>query len=779
MTVRSAAFINLPRLAVSLLTGMAVLFTLPHLPSAFLVCLVLTLAGLICLRWPSAVTYSVLGLCVGFAWAYCNARLVLSERMLFEQGAIEAILEARVSSLVRQQDTTLAFRVDAQLPFGSSNAVAVDLRWYDFPTDARQPRPGELWQLDVRLRAPRGLSNPGRRHREDYAFRNAVAASGYVRRGDNRLLEDRGVSGSLVYLRDWLSRDLIQSLDDSNGGPLLVALAVGDRQYLKQSHWRVLRRTGLSHLVAISGLHVGIVATLGYVLGALAGGLRGHSIVVGCFTSALMALAYAALAGFSIPTQRALIVVFVLLAARLARRELRSTHALSFALILILLFDPMSPLDTGFWLSFSAVTVILYFSAGHIVHSRLRSLWSIQLAVLIGLMPLTIIFFGQVSLAAPLVNFFVLPLFGVVLVPAVLCGVVAYLAYADAGAFILRGIARVLDKLWPCLEQVSQVQWLIHQAGHTPVVAVVLAVAGAGWCLAPRGWPARWVGVICFIPALTTSTPAPIPGDFDVTLLDVGQGLATVVRTNTHVLIFDAGPAWRSGKDAAGSVVIPYLRQVGISRIDRLVISHGDADHAGGLQTLLEHYPDVSVLAGGVADHAPCERGQRWFWDGVSFEIIHPGAGENWSDNNASCVLKVSNARFCVLLTGDIEAPAERALVHTQVSALDCDLLSAPHHGSETSSTQAFVDALSASHVFVSIGYANRWGFPRPQVVERWRRSGALLFDTASMGAISARIDRDGEILLRLHRCERQRFWRPPCKLLVGPAGHTLGSGGR
>lgn len=705
----------------------------------------------------------------GLVWAGLQSRLSLRSVLSHDQGRVEIVSDVTISSIVRAKGSTLSFRAVGNIAASGEPATRLDLRWYEFAQNARRPRPGEVWRLHLRLHAPRGSANPGRRYWEDDAFRHGIGASGYVRNGDNVYQRTRRGYGWIEQLRQQLSQKLYGHLRHYRSGPLIVALAVGDRQYLTEQHWEVLRRTGLSHLVAISGLHIGIVAGLAYRLGTVLGSapvLRvssQRSLLAGCLLSALMALAYAAMAGFTIPTRRALIVVFVFLLSSLSRRVTRPMHVLSIALLCIIVSDPRCVLDSGFWLSFTAVAVLLYSSGGQLFRSAIGDLWRMQFAILIGLMPLMIILFGQVSLAAPFINFVLLPVFGFFLVPAVLFGVLLQVVYESGGLALLRAVAWLLDVLWSVLVPVSDMALLIGKSGTPGTGAILLAVSGALLFLAPLQLSLRSLGLICLLPALFAAPATPAPGEFELTVLDVGQGLGVVVRTHRHVLIFDTGPKWRSGSDAAGRILLPFLEHSGIADVDRLVISHGDNDHAGGLQTLLQRFPDMTSLGSNVAGLDACLRGQRWFWDGVSFEVIHPQVGESWTGNNASCVVLVSNEQDCVLLTGDIEAEAEIALVGSLPDRLQCDLLVAPHHGSNTSSTHQFVRATHSRYVLVSASYLNQWGFPRPAVVRRWQRAGAVVLSTSTSGAISARVGREGDLVLRQDRCERRRFWRPDC----------------
>ncbi|NNM20970.1 MAG: DNA internalization-related competence protein ComEC/Rec2 [Gammaproteobacteria bacterium] len=750
---------DLPLVAVGFLAGSAAVFALPQLLPDALVILVaaLTIALAAWRRTPAAMFAATL--LAGFAWTHIVAHRQLVGLPL--EGTLDTQVVVRVADVVQRDGSTLGFVAEAKLP--GAGLRRVWLRWYEFPAGVTPPRPGDLWQLDVRLRAPHGLANPGRRFRADFAFRSGLAASGYVRGSENR----RIATGSTLLLasqRDRLSRQLAAGLKSDTGGALVVALAIGDRQHLSDGHWQVLRNTGLSHLVAISGLHIGIVAGLGYLGGTLLGGLSRRGILLGCGLSALLAVGYAALAGFTIPTRRALLVVLVLLLCRLSRRDARPAQALAAALLLVLVFDPLAPLEAGFWLSFFAVVVLLYAGGGD--GSWLRRLWSAQLAVFVGLAPLLSLLFGQVALAAPLVNLMLLPLFSLVLIPLVLGGVVVFFLHAETGLLVLARAAALLDGVWPALQWVANFEALVYYPAHVPASVLFIAVIGSAWLLAPRGWPARWLGLLMLLPAVLPADHRPAPGAFELTMLDVGHGLAIVVRTRRHVLLYDTGPRWRSGRSAYSSAIRPFLRLQGNAAVDRVVVSHSDNDHAGGLDEVLADFPAARVLGSGVANKVRCQRGQRWFWDGLAFDVLHPPAGDGWTGNDASCVVRISNGKSCVLLTGDIEAAAERNLVARRYDRLRCALLAAPHHGSKTSSTAGFVAATGASHVLVSVNKTNQWGLPGATVVQRWQDAGAAVYLTANAGAISAHVSRHGEIGISRHRCRNARFWRPRCALV-------------
>lgn len=474
------------------------------------------------------------------------------------------------------------------------------------------------------------------------------------------------------------------------------------------------------------------------------------------------------------------------MAAVVAGRPLRAGRTLALALFAVLLLDPLAVGGAGLWLSFGAVALILYAMGGRLGRAGTRAdgspagrpdagavsgpgatLWwrwgRVHLVVALGLAPLTLALFQEASLVAPLANLVAVPWTTAVVVPLTLLGT-ATLAVSDAlAAAVLWLAGGATALLWWWLDTLAAAPlaaWRLAVAGWT----LVPAVLGAVWLLAPRGWPGRALGVVGLLPLLFSPPSLPPPGAFRLTVLDVGQGLAAVVQTRRHVLVYDAGPRYRSGFDTGRAVVLPYLRAAGVTRLDTVVISHAGMDHRGGLGAVRAALPVGRLLAGDTErppGSEPCRRGQRWRWDGVSFRILHPAVPR--SGNDGSCVLRVAADGRSVLLTGDLEAVGEGALLAAGVEPTT--VVVAPHHGSRTSSTPAFVAATAPAYVVFSTGYRNRYGFPDPVVAARYRAQGARLLDTAAAGAVTIRTG--GGLAVERYRDAARRYWwdrsaRPP-----------------
>jgi competence protein ComEC len=527
--------------------------------------------------------------------------------------------------------------------------------------------------------------------------------------------------------------------------------------------------------MAISGLHIGLVAGLAFWLArriwmrsAWLCGLwpasRGAALA-----ALLAAAAYAALAGFSLPTQRALIMLAVALGAVLLARNLRPVQALAAALILVLVFDPPASLAPGFWLSFGAVAAIVYLAAGRLRRPRGAGHWmSLQLGLGLALLPLLLWFFQSAPLIAPLANALAIPWVGLVIVPMTLLATAALTIVPIVGEWGLQSIELLLRPVWPVLGGLADLPLARWEAPTPSATALVFAVAGLMLLLAPRGVPGRWLGTVLVLPILLGGHQGPPAGGFRLTVLDVGQGLAAVVQTSTHVLVFDAGARFGGGLDIGRAALVPFLRAGGVGEVDRLVVSHGDIDHSGGARSVLDSLPVGDVLVGpGVGAlhrrQEPCRTGQHWSWDGVYFSVLNPDGGVAASENDGSCVVRVDGAGGAVLLIADIEAPAESRLLATYGGQLRADVLLVPHHGSRSSSSLPFLDAVEPRWAIVSAGYRNRYGFPKDAVCRRYADQGIPIRETAVEGAVTIDVHpTQGPDAPRGYRGRARRYWHIP-----------------
>lgn len=770
------------------LSGAMICARLPTLPgAAFAVGCSLVLLGLAYLSWKRPRLGGAAWLLGGFLWALLNAQWLLQRELspadegktLLAEGVIASLPEARGESV------RFNFKVESLTRRGKAAASTpgqVRLSWY------RQPpllKPGERWRLRVRLKRPYGFRNPGGFDYEAWLFQNRIRATGYVAAGPgNEKLADAGPF-DVNALRFALKNRLLMAAGEHDLAGFIPALALGDRSGIDDAHWRTLSGTGTNHLIAISGLHIGLIAAFAYLFILKAWNFTlapltqapGHRVAAaGALTAALF---YALLAGFALPTQRALVMLCAGLGMKLLGRAALSWDALGLALIAVLLFDPYAPLSISFWLSFAAVAALLY-GLGHRIdpQGRWRQWWRVQYVACLGLLPALAFHYQQIPLFSLVANLAAVPWVSFVSLPLLLSGAGVVFVHEGVGALLLRLALWSLAALWRVLEGVTAAPWHLLTVAQPTAPILALATLGAVILLLPAGVTARWLGLFWLLPLFFPPQPGPAPGRVVATVLDVGQGLAVVVQTRRHSLLYDVGPAYSPGFNAGEAVVLPFLRKTGIERLDMLVQSHGDNDHIGGLAGLVGNIPIARVLSGapeaipavvslgGRASQGAffpsraqaCQDGQSWDWDGVRFEILHPAPDSPLGGNDRSCVLKLTAGATSLLLTGDIEANAERRLVARHGAGLQAAAVVAPHHGSKTSSTPAFVRAVAPELAVFPVGYRNRFNLPNQAIIDRYREQGAKLLTTAESGAIQLKIG-GAEIEIAEYRNHHRRFW--------------------
>lgn len=759
------------RILVCFVAGAALFHLLPALPSLHWLLLLPPMLW----WWRIRRLRPLLALISGGAWSLLYAGWQLSHQLPPQYEGMDLVAEGVVVSLPQQSGNRVRFRLQTdRVTDATGHAVdlkRIRLNWYRAPSAVE---PGQRWRLQVRLKRPRGMRNPAGFDFEQWLFTQGIQATGYVRpwRGNRRLAAgDRPLD--LGRLRQSIAGRIDTVMDRGVAAGLIKALAIGDRRGLDADHWQVFTRTGTNHLVAISGLHVGLVAGWLFFIGQWCWRrserltLRLPAIRAGAVCAMSGGLAYAALAGFSLPTQRALVMLLVALFGTLVGRPMPHARSLSLALFLVVLYDPLAPLSAGFWLSFGAVSLILLVMDGRLRPPRgWPQLLRIQAAVTLGLMPLLLLFFGQASLLSPLVNLLMVPWFSLVLVPLSLLGLPLLLLPEAAHAWYTP-VSFLAQHTFTLLEWLSVQPPGMLRFAQLPDWLWLCALLGILLLMLPGGVPGRPLGLLMVVPVLFAEPARPAAGEFWFTLLDVGQGLACVVETAGHLLVYDTGPAYASGFNAAQTSLLPYLAARGEDRIDRLILSNNDRDHAGGVQAVLNAMPVESLLGGealSVAGARLCRGGERWVWEGVEFSVLHPLTGDDpVKSNDRSCVLMITNGRWRLLLTGDIESEGESLLLQRYGKTLQAQIVVAPHHGSSTSSGEAFVRAVSPDWALFSTGHGNRYGFPRPEVVERWRAIGAKTLDSARDGAIQMRLGVSGAAPEPLrYRWLRRHYWNAP-----------------
>lgn len=711
----------------------------------------------------------------GFALAALHAAYSLSLQLPPALEKVETTLIGRIVDLPEHEArrTRFLFKVDSS---GSSHPSLqgrlLRLAWYDEDRGKRaqapQPRlalkAGQRWELPVRLRAPRGLRNPGGFDGEKHALAQRLTATGYVRAPG--LARHLSAQGGLIAWREAMSAR-IEADVPKDSSRFVRALALGDTRVLSDEDWRVLRANGLTHLIAISGFHVGLVAGffallargLWWVWPALA--RRWPAKLAAASAAVLGALVYAAIAGFALPTLRTVLMIAVVAGAQWVKRPVTGSGAVALAAIAVVLVDPLAVLGAGFWLSFLGVAWLLWCLPQSGRHP-LGDFLSAQAVATIALLPVSVVLFGQASLAGPLANLVAVPWWSLVVVPLSLVGLGVETLVEGTGAWFWKAAAWCFDLSWPLFDWLGHAglaEWWLPEPRW---FALPLAILGAFWILLPRGMPAKPLALLLWLPLLWPDRDLPKPGEAELVVIDVGQGLSVLVRTHGHALLYDMGPAVRDGFDAGERAVVPALRALGVHRLDRAVISHGDNDHAGGFESVSQEFAIAEVRAPAdlpldvlVRD---CVAGETWTWDGVRFRFLHPPPHFPYLKNESSCVLRVESAHGSALLAGDIGEVVERDLVRQYAAGLQSDVVLVAHHGSAGSSDPAFVAATRPRLALVSTGHGNRFGHPRMDVMKRWTRTGAGFGDTAASGALRVGLRADG-IDLETRRGAHPRLW--------------------
>lgn len=757
-------------IAPAFLLGVCIIFSLRTLPSFTILLLALLISVLIyCCFHHSA---WLLAIVAGMLWSFIYAHTFMEKPIAVEWEDKPILVVGHVIDLPVMSLQQCHF-VLKTCSLRKDRPQLLKLTWYN---TCPQLIPGQTWQLMVKLKQPRGLSNPGGMDFQAWAIQQGVSAIGYVMNSkSNKLLSNNKLNNIINQLRYKIMRLQQKSLPPIDGARFIPALTIGDRQTIRQGDWEVLQNTGTNHLVAIAGLHIGLVTGLLFFLIRKSWCLipRLALYLPAQQAAALLAMCgalfYGALAGFALPTRRALIMLTVFFLATFFKRRIPAWHSYSLALFFVVLIDPTIILSMSFWLSFMAVGVIIYTMTGRIgAPGRIKRSLQMQCAVSIGVLPCTLLFFQKASFISPLVNAIVVPIVGLIVIPLGLTGSLFLLVNHWLAIKVLALSAYTMQAVW----------WILSTASHLPYMAIDSAMptltvflffcVGLFLLLSARGFPFKSLSLFLFLPFFFIKKESIPPHGAKFTLLDVGQGLASVLQTEHHVLLFDTGPGLPGGFNAGDEVVVPYLRKQGIRRVDLLIISHGDNDHAGGAAAIIKKL-NISEIRTSVPDKFPsswrarhCYAGQHWMWDGVIFTVLSPNEHDDLtSKNDHSCVLRVQMGQHAILLTGDIEKNSEEALVRSNPTRLRAEILQVPHHGSRTSSTPAFIRAVNPQYALFAIGYHNRFHFPANVVIQRYEAIHAKGYDTASSGALTFLIWPDSAVTAPLaYREIIARWWR-------------------
>jgi competence protein ComEC len=716
---------------------------------------------------------------LGFCYAAWVAQQRLSDTLPAEWQGKNIVITGIVAEMPRlhERGMRFAFDVESVQTEGAHVPHHIQLATYDGDTgEPLKMSAGARWQLTVRLKQPHGTSNPYNFDFEAWALERNIRAIGYVyTKGDNRLLSEQTASPAyfVQHLRETVRSHFLKTLGETPYSGVLVALAIGDQSGISQEDWLIFTRTGINHLMSISGLHITMLAGMIF---ALVYWLWRRSVRLTLWFPARKAAALAGLcaalfytlvSGFEVPAQRTLYMVTTFTMMLLLSRNVSPAQMLATALMIVLLADPWAVLSPGFWLSFGAVALIFYVTANRLHKPHwLREYGKVQWAMMIGLIPPLLAMFQQLSLVSPIANAFAIPLVSFVVVPLTLLGTLPPLEWT---LYVAHEAMVLCMFLLTWLDKLPYVVWVQHAP---PVWTVFTGIGGALWLLAPRGFPMRGLGILLLLPMFLIVPEKPAENSARVIVFDVGQGLSVAVQTRDHALLFDTGPAFSGEADSGNRILLPALRGLGIGQLDVLVLSHGDIDHIGGTESILRGLPVVNVISSlpnthpmlqFAAHNETCRDGQSWDWDGVHFEILHPDksfVGDSLGHNNeGSCVLRVSTGQQSVLLAADIEHESESQILKRHAKELPSTLLVVPHHGSKSSSSQAFVDAVHPQYAVFTPGYLNRFGHPKPEVVERYRAAGSQLLRSDEDGAISIAMDAQNFSVER-YRKTHARYWQ-------------------
>ena len=713
---------------------------------------------------------------LGFSWAAWRADLRLADRLPDHWQGVDLTVKGVVSDLPQANARGERFVLDVEQVITpnapSLKRIQLTRNWPRKGDRIPTVRAGERWQFTVRLKRPYGTHNPHGFDLEAWMLERNIAGSGYVRGNPQpQRIDGRAATPGawVAATRAAIRERIVSTLGDAPYAGVIAALVIGDQRSIPHDQWRSFTRTGVNHLLSISGLHVTMIAALAGWMVAFGwrrwprAAERMPARQAGLLAAVLAACAYAVLAGFQVPAQRTLFMLGVLALAFWGRREPRPFSALVWALFAVLLIDPWAVLSAGFWLSFGAMAVILWVTFGRVaMPDKLRGWVTVQAAVTLALAPALLLLFQQVSIVSPLANAVAIPVVSWLVTPLALLGVVVPSLWHVA--------AWIMDWLGQGLVWASTLSWAVAERPAPDGWATLLAVVGTVWLLLPRGFPLRVLGGLLWLPLVFPPQSSIAPNSFQADVIDVGQGTAILIRTANHKLLYDTGAAF-GDSDSGERIIVPYLRASGVGELSGVIVSHDDNDHSGGLQSVLRDMPAGWLLHGLPATSplltaAPkprqCYRGQQWQWDGIHFEILNPPAKayseSNRRDNDFSCVLKVTVGKQSLLITGDAERRGELELMESGAD-LSATVLVVGHHGSRTSSLTEFVEQVHPDMAVFTVGYRNRFNHPHPQVLARYRAVGARILRSDTGGLIKLTFAEAGVAASEYYPSHR-RYWQ-------------------
>ena len=728
-------------------------------------------------------------LVLGYFWGELNIFIATDLQYPKNMEGKTISIEGRIASVPASFKENTQFQFYVNHLENSDFHGKITLSWFKNRMTPTIPHliPGEKWHLTVKLKKPRSFSNPGSFDYEAWLFEQRILAKGYiVQKGKNQLLAPAKWHYWIEQVRQKLFQQWMPFLAQWPLLGVLLALTIGLTSHITPEQWQVFTNTGTIHLISISGFHISMMAGMGYALMNFIWRRitflceRFPSQKAGAIAAIIIGLFYSLLAGSSIPTERSIIMLMVFMSSLVIQRHTNVWQCFSWSLWGVILLDPFAPLNMSFWLSFGAVGMILYAMlmptkrhceerSDAAIHSYIQKImpstkqWlSLQIKIFLGLVPFSLFWFSQVSVTSLWANLVAIPVTGFFVLPLALVSIILSKIYFPWAFFLMKLAHWFFSQLFCYLNWITHEHSIILFYSFDKIGMLILGVLGTLLLLAPGSFPARWLGLIFWLPLLFPIKPVIPYGEAYINLLDVGQGLASVIQTKNHVLVFDTGPKISDSFDTGKAVVLPYLRNQHISSVDTLVISHADMDHRGGLNSVLQgiavkkiYVNDLHILSSAYL----CKANVFWEWDGVKFQFLTKGLENFNNTNDRSCVLKISNQYHSALFPGDLEAKGEKKLLSEYESQLKSDLIIAGHHGSKTSSSLAWLTIVNPSYVLYPTGYLNRYHFPNTEIVQRYHRIHAQGFSTADCGMIHWKLRNNSDT--DKPECYRQKHWHP------------------
>jgi len=623
---------------------------------------------------------------------------------------------------------------------------------------------GQVWKFKLKLKPIHGYRNPGSFDYSKWLFRHGYDATATVKSA--QILETHSVidlKSEIHKQRLNVAHLINENFKSTRIQGLIQALTIGDKSQISYQDSKLFQDTGTSHLIAISGLHIGLIAFIGVLFGRLVFIVFASEKLNRFKYEALFAITfaflYALLAGLSIPTIRALVMVVVFSLSYAFKFNITRWQAWSFAMLIVLLIDPFSVLDVGFWFSFGAVAVLMFaFTGRKNTKSKTIAFIKAQIVILIGLMPLMALVFQQINLLTPIANLLVLPLASLLLIPLLFASLLVYTISVNMADFLFGLVEKLSIYMFNILDYLQQFSFLTIPIHNINIITIFALIFLMSILLLPRLFRWRILSVFLIVPLFSDEGNDIQDGEFQVNILDVGQGLSVIIQTNKHNLIYDTGAKYESGFSLASTVVIPYLQHQGIKTMDKMILSHADNDHAGGVDEILKQFNNINILDV-MGDYASCQYPNKWYWDGVQFEILSPFELLPYLGNNSSCVIKISSQYGSILLTGDIEEPVEYRLFKNLSHEIQSDVLLIPHHGSKTSSSLAFIKQVDPNIAINSSGYANQFNHPHPTIKKQYLKNNIKFYDTQNKGMIELSFLSNG-INVQQYSDINHHFWQ-------------------